>query len=140
MSDSAALPQVWTGYGLRPETALVVRPVSVYVPGGYVQAADRFHDVETGEIVWENGYILDLSVPGFAVKATDGPPQVWTKDGLREAVDLDRTVTADYEPDRYVQFRDVYRDRVTGELVKESSSVVLLKGLEMDAIQGTFGG
>lgn len=133
-------PQVWTKDGLRAVSSLVLRPVSVYVPGDRVQCADRLCDAATEEVVWEDGYILDLSVPGFAVSVTPGPPQVWTKDGLRDATDLTRTVTAEYQPDRYTQFRDVYHDRVAGELVKESSSVVLLKGLEMNAIQGTFGG
>lgn len=64
-------------------------------------------------------------------------PLIYTSKGNVPVSSLEHYVQWDDTPE-YVKFREVFKDKATGEVVKESAHVLTRKGSGIGAEQATF--
>lgn len=64
----------------------------------------------------------------------DTEPMVFTTKGNLPVSSLEHYVAWEDTPD-YVKFREVYKDKTTGEIVKESAHVMQRRGTDLGAQQ-----
>lgn len=64
-------------------------------------------------------------------------PLIYTTKGNVPASSLEHYVAWEDTPE-YVKFREVFKDKATGEVVKENAHVLKRQGAAMGAAQATF--
>ena len=64
-------------------------------------------------------------------------PQIWTKHGLMFEDQLEYDTSWE-NTDEYVSFTETYKNKLDGEVVKQSKHVLCKKPLEMGIEQQTF--
>lgn len=60
-------------------------------------------------------------------------PLIWTKTGNRKIADLKVEAEWEVEPDKWVKLTERYFDRETNQVVRESTHVLSLRGMDSQA-------